>query len=349
MGRRSWRVADAPRVSVIIPTYQRRIALRRALLSLSRQTVAVDSYEVIVAVDGSTDGTSKMLDAFQAPYALRAVAGAQRGRATACNAALAVARGDVLIILDDDMQVVPDFVERHRRHHRRGSRMCVLGAVPVELNGSSPYAARYVQAKFDAHLSRLEQTDHLYLPRSFYTGNASLRAEVLREVGGFDESFTLYGNEDVELALRLRAAGVRLRYDPEALARQEYGKDLRGLARDTLAKGSTTVLLARNHPDTFDALRLAAPRDSSRPWLAGRAVLLWLTRRWAGVAAAVFGLAALLERVGLWRQPLFYRATLDYAFWTGVDAELRDDINEGELARLAAELHRGPIDLLLHG
>ncbi|MEK6276812.1 MAG: glycosyltransferase [Actinomycetota bacterium] len=342
-------MADAPRMSVIIPTYQRRAALRRALLSLSRQTVAADSYEVIVSVDGSTDGTSEMLADFDAPYALRTIAGAKRGRAAACNAAIALAHGEVLIVLDDDMQVVPDFVERHRRHHPRGSRLCVLGAVPVELNGSSPRAARYVQAKFDTHLARLAQPDHLNLPRSFYTGNASLGADLLREIGGFDESFTSYGNEDVELALRLRAAGVTLRYDPEALARQEYGKDLRGLARDTLAKGGTTVLLARAHPEVFGALRLAAPRDNSRPWLAARAILLWLTRRWGGVAAAVFALAALAEGLGLWRQPLFYRAVLDYAFWAGVDNEIRDSTDEGELARLAAELHRGPIDLLLHG
>ena len=342
-------MADTPRVSVIIPTHQRRDALRRALQSLSQQSARADSYEVIVSVDGSTDGTSEMLADFDAPYALRTVAGERRGRAGACNAAVALARGDVLIVLDDDMRVIPDFVERHRRHHRRGSRLCVLGAVPVELNGSSPRAARYVQAKFEAHLERLAQPDHLNLPRSFYTGNASLRAEVLREVGGFDESFTLYGNEDVELALRLRAAGVRLHYDPEAIARQEYGKDLRGLARDTLAKGGTTVLLASTHPHTFEALRLATPRENSRPWLAARAILLWLTRRRAGVATAVFAFAAWLERLGLWRQPLFYRATLDYAFWAGVDAKLRDSTSEGELARLAAELHRGPIDFLLYG
>lgn len=342
-------MANAPRVSVIIPTCQRRMALRRALLSLSRQTVPADSYEVIVSVNGSTDGTSEMVATLDTPYALRTVTGAQRDRASACNAATALARGEVLIILDDDMQVVPDFVQRHRRHHPRRSRLCVLGAVPVELNGSSPHAARYVQAKFDAHLARLTQPDYLNLPRSFYTGNVSLRAKVLDEVGGFDESFTLYGNEDVELALRLRAARVKLRYDPEALARQEYDKDLQRLARDTLAKGGTAVLLARSHPHSFEALRLAAPRDNSRPWLAARAILLWLTRRRTGVAAAVFALAALLERLGLWRQPLFYRASLDYAFWSGVDAELRDSTDEGELARLAAELHRGPIDLLLHG
>jgi glycosyltransferase involved in cell wall biosynthesis len=342
-------VAEIPLVSVIIPTHQRRDSLRRALASLSRQSVPSDSYEVIVSVDGSTDGTSEMLAEFAAPYALRAVSSRRRGRASACNAAIAAARGEVLVVLDDDMQVVPHFVERHRRHHPPGSLLCVLGPVPVELNGASPRAARYVKAKFDAHLAALAQRDHVYGARDFYSGNASLRTEVLREVGGFDESFTRYGNEDVDLSLRLRAAGVTLRYDSEALARQEYAKDLRGLAADSLAKGHTAVLVARTHPYVFGDLRLAAPGDGSRPWLAARAVLLRLTRRWSDTAAVVFAVAAMLERLGLWRQPLFYRALLDYAFWAGVDDALHDSTDEGDLERLAAELHRGPIDLLLHG
>jgi GT2 family glycosyltransferase len=255
----------------------------------------------------------------------------------------------VVIVLDDDMETVEGFVELHRRHHPAGSRLCVLGAVPVRLNGASPRAARYVKEKFDLHLARLEDREHLNLPRSFYTGNASLRAEVLREVGGFDESFAAYGNEDVELSLRLRAAGVELRFDPEALAHQEYGKDLRGLLRDTYEKGRTAVMLARRHPETFEKLRLAAPRDSSRPWLAVRAALLGLTRRRASTRAGFFKLMAVLERIGLWRQPRFYRAALDYAFWAGADAELRNANDDGELARLATELRRGPVDLLLHG
>ena len=229
----SARVAEASLVSVIIPTYQRRDGLRRALASLVDQTVEPDAYEVIVAVDGSTDGTCEMLSGYAAAYRLNVVAGPRRGRAAACNAALASARGEVLVVLDDDMRVVPEFIERHRRHHASGSRLCVLGPVPVELLEDSPRAARYVQAKFAVHLARLAEPDHVYVPRDFYSGNSSLRAEVLRELDGFDESFTAYGNEDVELALRLRTAGVTLRYDGEAVAYQEYSKDLRGLMDDT--------------------------------------------------------------------------------------------------------------------
>jgi len=338
-----------PAVSVLIPSRQRREALRTVLESLARQGADPGSYEVVVSLDACSDGSAEMIDALEVPFELRRTAPQGRGRAAACNAALAAARGEIAIVLDDDMRVVPEFVERHRSHHPAGSRRCVLGAVPVELGEGSSHAARYVKDKFDLHLSRLSDPAHLALPRSFYTGNASLRAEVLREVGGFDESFGVYGNEDVELSLRLRKAGVELGYDPEALACQEYGKDLGGLQRDTQEKGRTTVLLARSHPEFFGDLRLAEPDEASRPWLATRSLLLTATRRVPASARLVFGLASLLERAGFWRSRLFYRPVLDFAFWAGVDAALRESNDEGELSKLAGELRRGPIDLLLHG
>jgi hypothetical protein len=69
--------------------------------------------------------------------------------------------------------------------------------------------------------------------------------------------------------------------------------------------------------------------------------------RWLPASSLVIiRLAAVAERLGAWRQPLFYRALLDYAYWTGVGAELQAS-DEGELGRLATELRRGPIHFLL--
>lgn len=342
-------IDSPPTVSVVIPTHRRQQALRRALLSLGGQSVGPETFEVVVSVDGSGDGTLQMLGELDLSFALRWVAGERRGRAAACNAAIAAARAEVLVILDDDMIPSSELIARHLEHHPPGSKACVVGAVPVGLIDSSPLVARYVKDKFDAHLARLGDPEHLARPRSFFTGNASVRTEVIREVGGFDEGFGFYGNEDVELGLRLRAAAVKLEYEPHALAEQRYDKDLRGLERDTFEKGGTTVLLARRHPEVFGALRLGSFREHSRPWLAARSVLLAATRAWPGLASRVFAVAGLLERLGLWRAPLFYRAALDYAFWAGVGAELLDSDENGELATLAEDLQRGPIALLLHG
>jgi cellulose synthase/poly-beta-1,6-N-acetylglucosamine synthase-like glycosyltransferase len=334
---------------VIIPTRQRRGALRRALASLESQSVPPDAFEVIVSVDGSTDGTWEMLAEISTPYEVRVVRGPERGRASACNVATGVAQGDVLVILDDDMRVVHEFVESHRRHHTPESRRCVLGPVPIVMDASSPRAAAYVQAKFSAHLTALGDPGHDYTARDFYSGNTSLRRTLLLEVGGFDESFEMYGNEDVELFMRLHAAGVAIGFEPCAIAYQEYTKRLRDLARDTVAKGRTTVLVARLHPEWFGALRLAAPRDGSRAWLSARALLLTLSRNRPYVSAATIALGTYLERFGLWRRPLFYRALLDFAFWAGVDMALADVTDVPDLDKLAKDIHRGPLDLLLHG
>jgi GT2 family glycosyltransferase len=341
-------VAEGPAVSVLIPSHQRREALRRLLLSLAQQSADPSDYEAIVSVDGSTDGSEEMVASLEVPYELRVTAGPARGRAAACNSGLALARGEVLIVLDDDMRAGEDFVARHRNHHPPGSRRCVVGAAPIELDAASPPAARHAQAKFNEHLERLARPGHRFTARDFYSGNASLRTEVLREAGGFSESFAVYGNEDVDLSLRLRESGVEIRYDPEALAIQSYDKDLRALAADTAQKGQTATILARAHPGAFGELKLADPWDGSRPWLAARAALLGLTRLAPALRRAVVAAAAALEWLGLWRSPLFYRAVLDYAFWAGVDAALHESTPEGDLERLARELRRGPIDLLLH-
>jgi glycosyltransferase involved in cell wall biosynthesis len=336
-----------PTLSVLIPTHERRELVRQTLLSLNRQTVPSSEFEVVVSVDGSEDGTLEMLAGLELDYHLQTLSGPRRGRAHACNAALAAARSEVVAILDDDMEVVPEFVAAHRAHHPPGSRLCVMGGVPIQLTPASPPLVRYIGSKFNQHLDRLAEPGHRFVPRDFYSGNASLRTEIARQVGGYDESFTGYGNEDVDLSLRLQAAGVRLAYDGAAMAHQQFDKELPAVLRDNLEKGQTAVALARLHPSTFSQLRLASPWDGSRLWLSARAALLALGRRREGLPGFVFGALATLERAGASRFPLFYRAALDYAFWAGVDGALRETQPDGDLEDLARRLHRGPIDLLL--
>ena len=337
-----------PLVSVIIPTHQRRGSLLRALDALSHQDLEPDSFEVIVSVDGSSDGTREAVETFPAPYTLRSVYGAKRGRATACNAGIEIAVGDVIVILDDDMEPAPACLRSHLRSHPAGSRTCVMGAVPVLVDPTSRPAARYVAAKFNKHLATLAEPEHAFALRDFYSGNASIRRDVLLEVGPFQETFTLYGNEDLELSLRLRAADVAFRYNADALARQHYDKGLKELAQDTLEKGKTAVLLASTRPEAFDGLQLAQYRTQFGKWRALRAFLLAATRRQPATIDVVLGSARLLERVGAWRLPFFYMLVLDYFYWAGAAAALSDVEPEGRLALLADDLQHGPIGLPLH-
>src|SRR5688572_30585556 len=96
-----------PTLSVLVPTHQRRAHLARALHALARQSLPPEIFEVVVSVDGSTDGTIEMLRRTDLPYRVVALGRANQGRARALNAALAAARGDVVVLLDDDMEPAP--------------------------------------------------------------------------------------------------------------------------------------------------------------------------------------------------------------------------------------------------
>ena len=317
-------------LSVIIPTYQRCASVERALKSLAQQTIPPHAYEVIVSIDGSQDGTREMVAEFPAPYELRGIWQPNRGRAAACNAGIRAARGEVIVLLDDDMEAAPAFLAAHLSAHSVGPRLGVMGAVPIHLDRSSPPVVAYVGAKFNEHLQKLAQPGYHFKLRDFYSGNFSIRRQVLLDVGLFDEAFKAYGNEDLELSLRLTRAGVELIYNHEALAHQYYSKDFAGLARDNIAKGRTAVLLASKHPEAFHDLKLGMYGQGSRKWRLLRAGLLSASQRWSGTTEWLIAFMGWIEQRRPARLPLYYALALDYCYWSGVGSALRENRRAGQ-------------------
>jgi GT2 family glycosyltransferase len=306
------------RASVVIPTFRRKRSLLRALNALATQTIAPDEYEVIVVIDGSDDGSREAVESLSPAHDLRVLWQGKRGRAAACNTGVAVAQGELIVLLDDDMEATPGFLEAHLRAHPPGSRIAVIGAAPVSITPELPPHVKYIGEKFNAHLEQLARAGGPLKLRDFYSGNFSIRRELFDAVHGFDERFTVYGNEDLELSIRLTAAGVRLVYEPSAIAMQSYDKDFDGLARDNVAKGRTAVLLARLHPSARDELKLGTFRRER------------LTQRLAvGVMLVVTGLFPAMREINVravrWlgdrRVPgveRLYPVMLDYLYWCGV-------------------------------
>jgi GT2 family glycosyltransferase len=323
-------------LSVVVPTYARAPVLRRLLDALAKQTLAPDRFEVVVAIDGSRDGTLEAVTEYEAAYRLSSVWQEQRGRATACNAGIHAASASIVVILDDDMEPAPQCLAAHLEAHANVARYCVLGAVPIEVTDDDPPIASYFQTKFERHLERLAEPDHAFVARDFYSGNVSVERQLLLEVGGFDESFVAYGNEDVDLALRLRAAGAEIAYEPCALAWQRVEKDLVRAIADAESKGQTSLLLACKSPTAFSQLRLATYGQAGAGWGRLRRLLLWASSHSRLVPQLLTRLAVLLERSGLnlpWR---FYDLLLDFFFWLGVERGLGD--LDGEDAAAAGRL-----------
>jgi GT2 family glycosyltransferase len=305
------------RVSVVIPTFRRKDALLRALRALESQSIAPEEYEVVVVVDGSDDDTREEAEASSPPYALRVLWQGNRGRAAACNAGVAVAQAELIVLLDDDMEASPELLEAHLRAHPPGSRLAVIGAAPIVVDSSAAAPTAYIARKFNRHLEHLARAGGPLGLRDFYSGNLSIRRDVFDEVHGFDERFTMYGNEDLELSLRLTAAGVSLVYEPTAVAHQTYDKDFGALARDNVSKGRTAVLLARLHPEARAQLKLGTfGREPLRRRIFV-STLLAATRVLPPTRALVVGVVAWLGKLRVPGAGRLYPATLDYLYWYG--------------------------------
>jgi GT2 family glycosyltransferase len=313
-----------PRASIVIPTYCRRDDVVRLVKLLATQTVPPSEFEVVVVVNGPDDGTREALAATSLPYKLRVLYRDAPGLAAARNAGVNNAFGDVVIILDDDMEPTPGFVAAHLAAHAAGETKAVMGPVPIVMSKTMSAPSAYVGEKFNRHLERLARCGGPQTARDFYGGNLSIRRDVLIQVHGFDERFTQYGNEDVELSLRLAAAAVPIVFEPSAVATQRYDKSFPALAADTVAKGRTAVQLARLHPEVRSQLKLG--EWPTQPFVRRAVVgtLLAATRLLPFVRGIVVrGMTMLGKR----RRALalrLYPPVLDYLYWCGVRAAERD-------------------------
>jgi GT2 family glycosyltransferase len=310
--------AGQRRVSVVIPTYERRESIERALQALTLQTIPADEFEVIVSVDGSEDGTREMLASFAAPFPLICLWHPNQGRARACNAGIRAACGELVVILDDDMEASSGLLAGHLAAHPAGSRRAVVGAAPMLVNSASPPLVQFYAAGFNGRQVNLARPGRPLGFREAYSGNFSIRREVMLEVGGFDPEFRVYGHEDYELALRLQRAGVELHFSTEALAHQHYEKEFPALAHDSISRGSTAVVFAGKHPEVVQTLPLGRDRRGPRWWRWTRSSLLALSRRAPRTPDAVTELVLWLERRRIARLRRIYSLALDYFYWLGV-------------------------------
>lgn len=317
----------APRLSIVVPTLDRRDSVLRLLRALEAQTVPPSEFEVIVVVDGSTDGTAEAVDAYRAPFALRRLSLSRSGLAAARNAGARAAAAAIVQFLDDDMTPAPGMVAAHLARHDRGDVVGVVGAAPIVVPPDASAVVRYRARGFARKLERLASRRDRLVFNDVYGGNLSIGREPFLAAGGYDEAFQVYGHEDYELSLRLTRQGRRFAYEPEALAQQEYGKSLRGLAADIESEGRTAVAFARKHPDVLSSLTLGGFRHRSLRARARLALLLSLDRSLSGLDERLIASAERAERdasragdVALFAR---FDALFDALYWIGAERALR--------------------------
>jgi glycosyltransferase involved in cell wall biosynthesis len=240
-------------VSVVIPTRDRASLLRRTLAGLAAQDLAPDRFEVIVVDDASGDETPRFLETARMPFPLHAVrVEANRGRAAARNRGLERARGELVVFLDDDMEVVPGFLRAHLGLHERERGVAGVGDIRNHPSLLAAPIDRYMSTRGAQKIRARGPLAWKY----FATGNSSVRREDLAAIGGFDENFVSYGFEDLEIAWRL-ARDRRLAFlfveGAGSLHLHAFSLD-EMLERKTIAARSSLAYLFRKHPEARRAL-----------------------------------------------------------------------------------------------
>ncbi len=234
--------------SVVIPTLNRPDHLARCLACLREQSPAGGEFEVIVVLDGPDPASAAVCASFDAKarFETRVIEAQRRGNAHTKNVGLREARGDLLVLLNDDVRPVPRFLQHHLEAHDDRSRhpAMVLGYSPwvihrpdrlLDLLLRSTSMVFFYDRMADEHGVPREPEGHDWGFRHAWTLNLSLRTDLARELGGFDEALANCCFEDVEFAYRFthrfdapvlfRADAVAEhdhRYNPADYLRREF-------------------------------------------------------------------------------------------------------------------------------
>ena len=217
-----------PKVSVIIPTFNR-LDLTRACLTALRANTPADDFEIIVVDNDSTDGTREFLAAEQQAGRLTAILNEKNlGFAHACNQGAAAARGKYIFFLNNDTEVRPGWLEPLIQTAEADPKVGAVGSKLLFADNTIQHAG-VVLLDDRAHGDPL-RAHHIFSrqPHDLQEANRPricpaltaacllVRTEVFEQAGGFDEDYW-NGYEDVDLCLKISAAGKLLVYQPASV------------------------------------------------------------------------------------------------------------------------------------
>jgi GT2 family glycosyltransferase len=213
-------------ISVVIATYNRGALLGECLRHLADQPFEADD-EVVVVDNGSTDDTSRVIEASRPRFhvRLRHLTESRPGKSHAVAAAVAAASGEVLAFTDDDVTVDSSWIATIRRIMRDSDAALVGGPVFPRWETSPPRWLRLDRREFNRLAAPLGLLNYgpapIELgPRTVLGANMAVRRAPINNVGGFALHLgklrgTLLSGEDHDLCQRVQAAGFKAMYYPE--------------------------------------------------------------------------------------------------------------------------------------
>lgn len=260
--------------SVIIPTYNRSQLLDRTLSSVSRLTIPTGSEaELIVVNNNCTDDTSEAVGRHSKmfPFPVREVVEAQQGLNHGRNRGIVEGRHDILVFLDDDVKVNPEWLVGCSEAAGQNGADYVVGPVfPDYLEGKPAHVTPRVERWVDSWYSRrgdspfrFEAFNETFLPGC----NFAVRKSVAGEIGGFRPDLDRCGKDmlaggDTEFGHRLAESGKQGWYEPRCSVKHAITLDKlskAALRRRVAGLGRTWAVI--------EIIRLGPRAIRGREWL----------------------------------------------------------------------------------
>ena len=285
---------EYPQVSIIIPCYNEQDTIHLLLDALHEQSYPSARMEVIIADGMSTDGTRRVIRAWQQAHLdlqVQLVDNQRRIIPAALNRALEAASGEIIVRLDAHSLPRPDYVSRCVEALDAGKGDNVGGVWEIQPGGSG-WLARSI-AVAAAHPLGVGDARYRYAAQAAEVDTVpfgAFRRDLIQRIGPYDEG--LLSNEDYEFNVRIRQDGGRVWLDPQIRAIYFARPSLRALMRQYWRYGYWKLRMLRRYPETL---------------------------RWRQALPPVFvlGLVSLLV-VGFWLPVLHWLLFFTLLLYTGV-------------------------------
>ncbi len=198
-----------PKISVVMGCYNQLAVLQRVLSAYEHQALDPRLFEVLVVDSSSTDGSADWATQYHPNFQLRYIVQPNRGKAAARNVGVAQSRGQWIIITDADMIPDAQFIAAHLKAHQDATQPTCFEGLAWNLPSLDwPPKPETLMPQVGRHPKDGARLGWYY----FLTGNLSFPKALFELFLGFDETFTGYGWEDLELGYRLEQAKIPIRY-----------------------------------------------------------------------------------------------------------------------------------------
>ena len=276
------------RISVVLPAYNERDAIRHCIDSLLAQSYECGTeVQIVIVDDGSTDGTGDFVKAAYGERVKVISLTHNLGRSNARNAGAIALPSDVLLFVDADCTTGDSLlIQAHLDAFRSGADVS-FGDV------RTPSSGFWARLQEDAAAQRrvlAAKGDHWLLT----TANVAVRTEVFEAAGGFDPTFNRHGFEDRDLFLRLMQHGARATFTENAVVIHEGRVSLQRTCASLLGAGRYSAQTFSNrHRKAYRRLSFAKFDCMIHPslrwmdyvtWPLGQGLAAipspWLEKRW---------------------------------------------------------------------